>query len=513
MFLLAVNILALLGAMLLSTVATWTIRGLARKRNWARGPESDRHVHKAPIPRLGGVAVYFTFCALILFETAVVSFGLHLHRPESTRIVLRILMPATLMFVVGLVDDIFNIRAVLKLAAEIIAGVWLYRIGCHVPMSGIKFHGVDYSHLASCLATIAWVVMLSNAFNLIDGLDGLAAGASVFPLLTFSAVALHNHNGQMAVASLVLTGALLGFLRFNFNPATIFLGDSGSLFIGFMLSALSLAGNQAKAPTLLSVALPVVACGLPLAETMVSIMRRFLSGRPIFTADREHFHHRLLTLGFSHRQVVILLFAVSGICSLLSVVLLFPKPEVIIMVALAVSMLITVGVGKLGYPEFAEIGRLVLRVSQQKAVIAQNVKLRQVATALSQLNAWEEVAHALRAGFSGGPFAALRLTVRSEATFRKADEPLSFDRVISLHPQRSRSCWSIKLEFEGGYQKGSLELVSPYREQSLMLDVNVLLHVLTPALSRSCKHISARDQIVVMHEAQRSSARSATVRG
>ena len=512
MFLLAVNILALLGAMLLSTVGTWTIRELARQRNWVRGPESERHVHKSPIPRLGGIAIYFTFCALILFETAAVSLGLHLHQPESTLTVLRMLMPATLMFVVGLVDDILNIRPVYKLVAEIVAGVWLYRIGCQVPITGFKFHGVDYSHLASCVATIAWVVMLANAFNLIDGLDGLAAGASIFPLLTFSAVALHNHNGQMAVASLILTGALLGFLRFNFNPATIFLGDGGSLFIGFMLGALSLAGNQAKAPTLLSVALPVVACGFPLAETMVSITRRFLSGRSIFSADREHFHHRLLTLGFSHRQVVILLFAVSGICSLLSVVLLFPKPEVIIMVAVALCLLITVGVGKLGYPEFSEIGRLLLRASEQKAVIAQNVRLRQIASAICDVDEWEDVSSALRAGFGDGPFDSLRLVVCSAVTSRRGEDACFFDRVISLQAERGRSCWSIKLEFEGGHQAGYLELVSPYHAGSLMLDVNVLLHVLTPALSRACRRISGRDQVLVIHEAQRSPARSATAR-
>ena len=261
--------------------------------------------------------------------------------------------------------------------------------------------GSDFSPILSCLFTIVWVVMLCNAFNLIDGLDGLAAGASIFPLLTFTAVAVFRHNGQMAVASVILVGSLLGFLRFNFNPATIFLGDSGSLFLGFMLSALSLSASEAKASTLLSVALPVVACGLPIAETLVSIVRRFLSARPIFSADREHFHHRLLKLGFTHRQVVVLLFGVSGICSLMSVLLLYPKMDALILVAIVVALLTLLGVSRLGYPEFEEIGRVLLRAVEQKVVIAQNVKIRRLADRIARAAHWDEAIEALRVGTTG----------------------------------------------------------------------------------------------------------------
>src|SRR5258708_9948174 len=164
--------------------------------------------------------------------------------------------------------------------------------------------------------TILWVLAITNAFNLIDGLDGLAAGSALFSTLVAFVVALLNGYSLVTVMTIALAGAILGFLRYNFNPATIFLGDSGSLFIGFLLSALALAGAQ-KAPTIVAVAIPVVSFGLPILETSLSILRRLISGRPVFTADREHIHHKLLQHGLTHRQVVIVLLPASPLSPLL----------------------------------------------------------------------------------------------------------------------------------------------------------------------------------------------------
>ena len=506
MFLLAVCITTLLAATLLSAVLTWLVRGLARQNRWLKGPGSDRHVHTEPVPRIGGIAVYLTFVAMIFFEMAIATLGLKLHRPESTRQLLGILMPATLMFLAGLADDFFGLRAIFKLGLQVLAGFWLFKLGCSIGVASVRVHGTDYTIWLSCAATVIWVVMLSNAFNLIDGLDGLAAGSSVFPLLVFSAVAVFHHNGQMGVASLILTGALLGFLRFNFNPATIFLGDCGSLFLGFMLSALSLAGSQAKAPTLLSVALPVVACGFPIVETVVSVMRRFLSGRPIFSADGEHFHHRLLKLGLTHRQVVVLLFGVSGVFSLMSVVFLFPKLDVVVVVAVALSLLVFVGVGKLGYAEFEEIGRLVVRASEQKSVIAQNVKIRHIAAALKDAATWEDVTRALRGGFHGGDFSGFGLEVYGQAAFSGSKDELVYARNVTLNPDPSDIQWSLTLEFAGADFSGYLELLCPYKVRSLRVDVNVLLQILKPALCRACRTIGRGTPTLV--EKQRFTAKS-----
>jgi len=505
-------ICSLIAAMIICAVLTRYVRELALKRNWVRGPESDRHIHQWAIPRLGGAAIYVTVLILVLIEIAILR-ALHRHNPDSTRLLLRFLMPGTLMFLTGLADDFWSLRPILKLGAQITSGVWLFFLGCQVSITGLTIHGFDFSPFVSCAATVLWVVMFTNAFNLIDGLDGLAAGASVFPLLTFSAVALFRHNGQMGIASLILTGALLGFLRYNFNPATIFLGDGGSLFIGFMLSALSLAGNQAKAPTLLSVVLPVVACGLPMAETIVSIFRRFLSGRSIFSADREHFHHRLLTLGFTHRQVVILLFAASGVCSLLSVVLLFPNLDVLVVVFLALVLLTGVGVSRLGYPEFAEVGRLVLRMWELKAVIARDVKVRQIATALRGASNWDEVSERIRTGLQNGDFSDFELTVYRKDLHGRASKYKVYGRKVLLRPEQFELRWSIKLEFAADLHIGQLVLQSAFRQQSLMVDVNVLLQTLGPALCNMCRSIELAQNVIRLDEGESAMGRSASAIG
>src|SRR5256884_144884 len=150
--------------------------------------------------------------------------------------------------------------------------------------------------------TIVWVLAITNAFNLIDGLDGLAAGSALFSTVVVFVVAVFSGSSLVSLLTISLAGAIVGFLRFNFSPATIFLGDCGSLFIGFMLSALALAG-AGKTPTIVAVAIPVISFGLPVLETVLSVFRRFLSGQPLFTADRGHIHHRLLERGFSQQQV------------------------------------------------------------------------------------------------------------------------------------------------------------------------------------------------------------------
>ena len=190
----------------------------------------------------------------------------------------------------------------------------------------VLFGSQQFGWTIGLTLTILWVIGITNAFNLIDGLDGLAEGSALFSTLVVFGAAVFNHSSLVALLTIALAGAILGFLKFNFNPATIFLGDCGSLFIGFMLSALALQGAE-KSPTIVAVAIPVVSFGLPILETVLSVLRRLISGRPLFTADREHIHHKLLGRGMSQRQVVIVLYAVSAIFALLSL-FLFGQREV-----------------------------------------------------------------------------------------------------------------------------------------------------------------------------------------
>ena len=236
-----------------------------------------------------------------------------------------ILIPGTLVFLLGLYDDIYSVKPRVKFAVQAVAGAdaLLVRDRKFELPAMLGLHGLEW---LSLVMTVVWVLWITNAFNLIDGLDGLAAGSSLFSTLTLFAVSLISGKGTVAPLALVMAGATLGFLRFNFNPATIFLGDCGSLFLGFMLSALALAASE-KTPTIVAVALPIVSFGVPLLETSLSVVRRFLSGRPLFGADREHIHHKLLERGLSQRQAVVILYGASALCGLLSLFCYSPEAE------------------------------------------------------------------------------------------------------------------------------------------------------------------------------------------
>src|SRR5450631_2390062 len=294
------------GSLLLSFVATKVVRDLAVRKGWVAGPAQERHMHSKALPRLGGIAIVGSFLVAtgiaLLVDRFLLSSGLAL----SLRPLLTILPPAILIFFLGVYDDVLTAGPYLKFFVQAIAGAMLFAGGLRVLDLPLLFGNHQFSWIISLPLTILWVMAITNAFNLIDGLDGLAAGSALFSTLVMFVIALMGNLSLISLITLALAGAILGFLRYNFNPATIFLGDCGSLFIGFMLSALALYGAQ-KAPTIIAVAIPVVSFGLPILETALSVVRRFISGRPVFTADREHIHHKLLQLGMSHRQVVIVL--------------------------------------------------------------------------------------------------------------------------------------------------------------------------------------------------------------
>src|SRR5215813_9724713 len=180
---------------------------------------------------------------------------------------------------------------------------------------------------------------------------GLAAGASVFALISILVFSVAQGNPEISLIAVVLVGSVMGFLRYNFNPATIFLGDSGSLFLGFMAAALSLAGSQ-KGSTIIAIAIPLVSFGLPVIEVGLSLARRFLGGRPLFRGDRGHIHHMLLQRGLTQRQAVILLYAVCAVFSLFGLMLINPKRELAALILFVLGVGVVFGVQRLRYVEF-----------------------------------------------------------------------------------------------------------------------------------------------------------------
>jgi len=374
------HFLVFLTALLASAIFTRLVRDYSIKRGWVSIPSSDRHVHSRPIPRFGGVAIFLTLWCIALLALWLPE---HFGTPEFpfAHLTLKILGPATIIFVLGLIDDVHGVSAYTKFAVEAGAAILLFCNGIGITRLSVLAGHPHLGWLVGLPLTIVWVLWITNAFNLIDGLDGLAAGSALFSSLVTCVVALLGHNEVVLVLTLVLAGAITGFLRYNFNPASIFLGDCGSLLIGFLISAIAIAGSH-KSPTMVAVAIPIVSLGLPILDVAVAVIRRFLSCRRLFAPDREHIHHKLLGRGISHKQAVLVLYCVSACFCLFSLLLLNPGGAALAVVLLVVGIGVLIGVRQLRYHEFLELGRVANRTLNQRHAIANGVSVRRAADAL-----------------------------------------------------------------------------------------------------------------------------------
>ncbi len=493
-------IVVFLGASLASFLLTRTVRNLAEARGMGFGPTSARHIHTASIPRLGGVAIFIAFT--IIAVALVVWPG---RDPAlAPRTLLYILGPGALVFLLGLYDDFYPVKPSVKFAVQAVAATILFLGGFGVFQLALIFGSHQFGWLALPL-TILWVLWITNAFNLLDGIDGLAAGSALFSTLTVFVVSLIGGNFLVSSLTLALAGAILGFLRFNFNPATIFLGDSGSLFIGFMLSALALAG-AGKTPTIVAVAIPVVSFGLPVLETVLSVIRRFLSGQPLFVADRGHIHHKLLEQGFSQRQVVLILYSVSAVLGLLSLFLLYPSGSLVGIVLFVIGAGVWVGVQHLGYHEFLELGRVAHRTMEQKKIIVNNLAIRRATEALSGSEDSDGVGRVLREAFEGNDFDGFELRLAAGPIARLAFEhnngsqlkwqkPNGGEKVTAGEPE-----WTLTLDLKttSGHRLGSFLLYRRCSGSPLLVDVNLLIAgfnvALAGALERAVDNAAQRSE-------------------
>ncbi len=272
----------------------------------------SRKVHSEPTPRWGGIAIALSvllavFMSLVFFEDV----RLHMHSRTQLNL-MGLTLGGGLMLVLGMLDDRYDVPAKLKLAGQIVIAIIMIKFGIVISFLNIPFMGFTYLPAwISWPLTIFWIVGITNAINLLDGLDGLLAGVSVIISILFFIIALMTGQFTVALLMMALTGASLGFLRYNFNPASIFMGDSGSLFLGLMYASLSIIGAL-KVSTTVAILIPVFIMGLPIFDTSFAIIRRFTNGRPIFSADKEHVHHQLLARGYSVKQAVIYMYVICG---------------------------------------------------------------------------------------------------------------------------------------------------------------------------------------------------------
>ena len=319
-------ILALIIALLASFLLTPYIKQLAVKIGAVDKPDK-RKVHTQVMPRLGGLAIYLATMLAIVCSMPI------------TRDLLGILLGGTWIVIVGVLDDKYSLPARVKLAGQVIAAVILVAFDVKIEWLNNPFGGYFYLEYLSIPFTVFWVISFINVVNLIDGLDGLAAGVSGIASITVILVAVHQGYFPVATLTAALAGGIIGFIHYNFNPATIFMGDTGSMFIGYMLAAISIFGAVKSAATI-ALIVPAIALGLPIMDTAFAILRRYSNGRPIFQPDKGHLHHRLLAMGLSQRQAVLLMYGISIVLCLAAFVL----AEANVYVAAVVIVLILVGV-------------------------------------------------------------------------------------------------------------------------------------------------------------------------
>jgi UDP-GlcNAc:undecaprenyl-phosphate GlcNAc-1-phosphate transferase len=294
-------------ALAVAYFATPKVKEIAIKAGALDAPDA-RKVHTEPIPRMGGLAIYLGF-VLAVFAS------MHVNREIAG-----ILLGGTVILIIGIIDDMKQISAKTKLFGQIIAAMVPILFGVRIEWLTNPFGDMVYLDYLAMPITVMWIVSLTNTVNLIDGLDGLAAGVSTIAAVTILLVAVQQHFWIVAILTAALAGSALGFLQHNFNPAKIFMGDTGSMFLGYMLAAISVLGTVKSAATI-ALVVPIVALGLPIMDTAFAIIRRYSHGHPIFKPDKGHLHHRLLEMGLTQKQAVLLMYVISGCLGLSAIAL------------------------------------------------------------------------------------------------------------------------------------------------------------------------------------------------
>jgi UDP-GlcNAc:undecaprenyl-phosphate GlcNAc-1-phosphate transferase len=359
-------------AFVVSLALTPIVRDVFRSYNVLDRP-GRRKVHAYPIPRVGGIPIAIAYViALNSLRGADSVFPIHWLQT--------VLSGTAVIFLTGVIDDFLNLKAGVKLAGQIVAAAVAWSSGLSIDQVG----NYPLPVWVSLPLTVFWLLLTTNALNLIDGLDGLCGGIAFWATLAFFAVGLTHGNPVLAFTALPLAGALLGFLAFNFNPATVFLGDSGALTIGFLLGCYGIIWTGHKV-TGQGLAVPLLALCVPMLDLGLAIVRRRLKNQPIFSADRGHIHHRLLDRGLSVRRAALVLYAI-GIAGGLSGLALSSTGGHIALRALLIAGLAAAGLAgirELRYPEFEVAGRLLFRGEFQK-VFAGKLRLAQLAQSLER---------------------------------------------------------------------------------------------------------------------------------
>lgn len=473
-----------LGLFVLSALFTLLVAPWVRALGWRLGThEKDHDGRERPqIPRLGGIAIFLatlaTWGVLLLLPNLVRARFL-----AEWRSFLIVLVPATLVLIVGAYDDVVGASPRQKLLVETLAAGMVWYAGFRIIRLPIVGHPI-HSSLLSFVLTVFWIIAVTNSLNLIDGLDGLAAGIAFFVTVSVFVVSLMQGNSFIGILAITLAGALLGFLRFNFAPATIFLGDCGSLFLGFVLACLAVHTSQ-KSSTLIAIVVPFVAFGLPLMDTSLTVLRRFLSGRPLFLADRDHIHHRLLQNRLALKVAVVALYALAALFSLGSLIILRSTGSLTALVAILAGACAWFLTGGLRYEELTELNAYVSRaVKSQRLVLANQILIRKASRQVEEAGSLEESWRILSGTLEALDFVGIRCLL-SKWQEGQAPSLVGWSRSGA---ENSEDRWHVSIPLRAGEKGlGELQLHRVLDKDRLMFQFSSLLEMLIPPFEKQLK--------------------------
>ncbi len=496
-----------------SLILTPVVSCISRYFGWLDQPLDQRRVHEIAVPRLGGLAI---FSAILLALTPLLFTNNLLTetvRANSAQL-LSVLGPAAIIFLVGIYDDFHGTNAATKFVGQLVAGLLFWAMGGRIEALSVPLIGsIELHPVVGCALTLLWTVGISNAFNLIDGMDGLATGAALFAALVMLVVSLTLGNPLITVVAVVLCGSLIGFLPYNFNPASIFLGDSGSLVIGFILAALSVQGTQ-KASTAVAVGIPLIAFGVPVIDTAFSIVRRFIGGRPLFEGDREHVHHMLLARGWSQRYVILVLYSACALFGLSALLLLNASgTRATGFVLFVVAAAILFSVGRLRYHEVDEVrAGIRRRFVDGRVRLANNVRIRRVTREMSNAKTLDEIYRAIEELMDLGEFVYATMHFgQGNAQIRFGNEKSTADlhdlrhgsiyrtwergNVSAGEVRDSGRYWTLRLPLTAQKtQRGYLNLYREFGDDALLMDINYLCDLFQRETAKALERVLTVDE-------------------
>jgi UDP-GlcNAc:undecaprenyl-phosphate GlcNAc-1-phosphate transferase len=414
---------AFLASTVVAATATPVLRHLAHRYGLLDHALTSRKIHGRPIPRVGGIAIVVAFFAplvALLFVNSDVGRQFYA-QPEKA---FGLFAGGIAIAALGVWDDVAGANARTKFLVQFAVAGFMYWIGFRIDRIANPFgEPLQLGYLALPF-TMLWIAGVINAMNLIDGLDGLAGGVALIAVTATFAIALLHHRPLMVLFTAALAGAILGFLFYNFNPASIFMGDTGSMFLGFVLATTAIQTNV-KSSTAVAIIVPIIALAIPIADTLLAMLRRAARGVPLFSGDRGHIHHRLLDLGLSHRATVLVIYGASVVLGLAALALTYASSAEAMYYLLALSGVAYLAMRRLGYIRLGAVRRV---LDDRRRNLGIRREIRRIGDALRPAQRVDDVWVALRMAAAAVGATAIALRLPGQAANDPAGLSHGFDR-------------------------------------------------------------------------------------